>query len=78
MKSKNLFLFLFILLINRKIFICSQDSGYGYIELFFEKEISDYYSQSYDDFEYICNGLNCNISFTNDFKNFTFFLPIMV
>ena len=71
MESKNLFLFVFIFLINTKILVYSED--YGYISLTYEGELSDSYDFPEEKVTIKCENSGCNISFNDDFKNFNYF-----
>ena len=71
MESKNLFLFVFIFLINTKILVYSED--YGYISLTYEGELSRKSDFNETSVEIECKTSKCTISFKDDFKDFTDF-----
>ena len=75
MESKNILLFVFIFLINTKILVCSEN--YGYISLTSYSPISTNSNFKEENVEINCIFPKCNISFKNNFNNFTFFLKML-
>ena len=71
MKSKTLFFFAFIFLINTKILVYSED--YGYISLNFSNSLSQKNNSQDQNVTINCTNSKCNISFISDFNNFTNF-----
>ena len=73
MKAMNLFLFLFIILINTKIFAYSQNCGY--ISLTYKEEFNQKTNLSEKNIELNCNTgeKQCNISLPCNFSDFTDF-----
>ena len=78
MKSKNLFLFAIIFLINTNIFVFSDDYGYILINFIDESEmdLGDYLTK--EDATIECRDLNFNISFLTDYKDFSSFFLILL
>ena len=72
MESRNLFLFIFIFLINTKILESSEDYEYGYISLNSTIKLSPKPNFATNVTTY-CDDFGCNISFKGDFKDFTSF-----
>ena len=72
MESKNLFLFVFIFLINTKILVYSEDN-FGSISLTFSEDVP--FIKSEDNKVIIkcqSNSCSCSISFQSDFKDFSY------
>ena len=74
MESKNLFLFIFIFLINTKILVYSED--FGYILLNYTDTLSKTSIFVEENIKIKCGNSKCNISFNVDFTNFTNFFRI--
>ena len=71
MESKNIFLFVFVFLINKKILVYSED--YGYIVIGFDVKVSRKEDFREDNIEFNCDDRECEIHFLNDFKNLSYF-----
>ena len=72
MKPKNLFLFIFIFLINTKILVCSDD--YGYILVYFKEGYSvtgtDMFKNNGVTTNCDSDKRECKLSFSQNFKDF--------